>query len=137
MPVALLQDPAAQFHHLAALFIKYVQILNRLIETYDQLVHPQKRRVLRLVMEVSWLPFPPPVFLHASVVFLLKKIFCNQGTMGRVLELKHALVDLESSEYQYLDELLTDFKLTPRDLEIPTPAFFRRENLLALKAREK
>ena len=36
LPVALLQDPAAQFHHLAALFIKYVQILNRLIETYDR-----------------------------------------------------------------------------------------------------
>jgi hypothetical protein len=32
------------------------------------------------------------------------------GVMGRVLELKHALVELEHSDYQYFDEILTDLK---------------------------
>lgn len=35
------------------------------------------------------------------------------GVTGRILELKHALVELESSNYQYFDAILTDLKLTP------------------------
>lgn len=53
---------------------------------YDQIVHPQKRRVLRHVLD---------------------------GAMGRILELKHEMVNLEFSEYHYFDDVLSDLKLTP------------------------
>lgn len=54
-----------------------------------------------------------------------------------MLELKHVLVDIDCSDFQYFDEILSDLKLSPADIEIPTPAFFRRDNLKQLKEREK
>ena len=57
--------------------------------------------------------------------------------MGRVLELKHSLVDLEHNDFQYFDEILSDMKLTPNNIEIPVPKFFRRDQQKALKEREK
>jgi len=68
------------------MYIKYIQIFRRLELCYDQIVHPQKRRVLRHVLD---------------------------GTMGRILELKHEMVNLEFSEYHYFDDVLSDLKLTP------------------------
>lgn len=74
---------------LATMYIKYVQIFRKLEQCYDQVVHPQKRRVLRHVLD---------------------------GTMGRVLELKQEMVDLEFSEFHYFDDVLSDLKLTPVSL---------------------
>lgn len=51
-----------------------------------QVVHPQKRRVLRHLLD---------------------------GIMGRILELKNEMVLLELSEYHYFDDVLSDLKLTP------------------------
>ena len=51
-----------------------------------QVVHPQKRRVLRQILD---------------------------GTMGRLLEVKNEMVDLEFSEFHYFDDVLSDLKLTP------------------------
>ena len=51
-----------------------------------QVVHPQKRRVLRHLLD---------------------------GIMGRILELKNEMVLLEFSEYHYFDDVLSDLKLTP------------------------
>ena len=71
---------------LATMYIKYIQIFRRLEQCYDQIVHPQKRRVLRHVLD---------------------------GTMGRILELKNEMVNLEFSEFHYFDDVLSDLKLTP------------------------
>ena len=60
-------------------------------QCYDQVVHPQKRRVLRLVLD---------------------------GVMGRVLELKNEMVNLEYSEFHYFDDVLSDLKLTPVGYEL-------------------
>lgn len=68
------------------MYIKYVQIFKKLAVTYDQMAHPQKRRVVKLMLD---------------------------GVTGRLLELKHALVELDNSDYQYFDALLADLKLTP------------------------
>jgi len=68
------------------MYIKYIQIFRRLEQAYDQIVHPQKRRVLRHVLD---------------------------GVMGRVLELKNEMVNLELCEYHYFDDVLSDLKLTP------------------------
>lgn len=52
-------------------------------------MHPQKRRVLRHLLD---------------------------GIMGRILELKNEMVQLEFSEYHYFDDVLSDLKLTPVSL---------------------
>lgn len=57
--------------------------------------------------------------------------------MARVLELKHTMVALENSDFQYLDEILADLKLTPNDMALPVPPYFRRDNMKARKEREK
>jgi len=80
------QDRIAAFQLLATMYIKYIQIFRRLEQAYDQIVHPQKRRILRHVLD---------------------------GVMGRVLELKNEMVNLELSEYHYFDDVLSDLKLTP------------------------
>ncbi len=68
------------------MYVKYIQIFRGLEQSYDQIVHPQKRRVLRHVLD---------------------------GVMGRVIELKHEMINHECSEYHYFDDVLSDLKLTP------------------------
>lgn len=64
----------------------YVQILRRLDECYDQIIHPQKRRLLRHVLD---------------------------GTIGRMLEVKQELVKLELTDFSYFDDIITSLKLIP------------------------
>ena len=59
------------------------------------------------------------------------------GVMGRVLELYHNMTMLAGSDVVFLDDLLCDLKLKPQDVDIPVPAFFRRDNIKAMKEREK
>ena len=85
------------------MYIKYIQIFRRLSDSYDQIVHPQKRRVLRHVLD---------------------------GTMGRILELKNEMVQLEYSEFHYFDDVLSDLKLTPvSEILIHTKILLRRTRL--------
>ena len=80
--------------------VKYIQIFRRLEQCYDQVVHPQKRILLRKLLD---------------------------GVIGRVLELKHELVGLDCHYVHYLDDILQDMKLTPADLEMPIPKYYRVE----------
>ncbi|CAK8678578.1 unnamed protein product [Clavelina lepadiformis] len=104
------KDRLTVFQNLATLYIKYIQILRKLESCYDQIVHPQKRRVLRQVLD---------------------------GTMGRLLEVKNEMVTLEFSEFHYFDDILSDLKLTPNDIEIPIPKYFLHERKKVLKDREQ
>lgn len=83
------------FQRLATLYVRYVQIFRQLEEAYDQVVHPQKRKVIREVLD---------------------------GVMGRVLELKNEMVEKEFSEYHYMDDVIQDMKLTP--VSSPPPPSF-------------
>lgn len=80
------RDKQAAFQMLATMFIKYVQIFRRLEQCYDQMVHPQKRRAVKKALD---------------------------GVVGRVLELKTEMINLEFSEFHYFDDVLSDLKLTP------------------------
>ncbi|XP_030065024.1 dynein regulatory complex protein 11 [Microcaecilia unicolor] len=104
------KDHFVAFQTLGTFYVKYVQIFRNLESAYDQIVHPQKRQVIRQVLD---------------------------GVMGRILELKHEMVELEFSEFHYLDDILQDFKLSPEDLEIPIPKYFLKEKIKVLKEREK
>ncbi|KAJ8410584.1 hypothetical protein AAFF_G00194880 [Aldrovandia affinis] len=104
------KDRLLVFQGLATFYVKYLQILRGLEAVYDQMVHPQKRRVVRHVLD---------------------------GVTGRLLELKNEMVELEFSEFHYYDDVLQDLKLTPGDLEVPIPRYFVSEKLRVLREREK
>nr|XP_036865628.1 dynein regulatory complex protein 11 isoform X2 [Manis javanica] len=98
------------FQMLATFYIKYVQIFRNLENVYDQIVHPQKRILIRKLLD---------------------------GVMGRILELKNEMVELELTEFHYFDDILQDLKLTPQQLDIPIPKYFLKEKLEVIKGREK
>ncbi|KAL6052586.1 hypothetical protein STEG23_025336, partial [Scotinomys teguina] len=98
------------FQMLATFYIKYVQIFRDMEDVYDQIVHPQKRMLIRKILD---------------------------GVMGRILELKNEMVELEMTEFHYFDDILQDLKLTPQELDVPIPKYFLKERLEVLKGREK
>lgn len=98
------------FQMLATYYIKYVQIFRNLEDVYDQIVHPQKRLLIRKILD---------------------------GVMGRILELKNEMVELELSEFHYFDDILQDLKLAPQQLDIPIPRYFMKEKIKAIKERER
>ncbi|XP_036029377.1 dynein regulatory complex protein 11 [Onychomys torridus] len=98
------------FQMLATFYIKYVQIFRNMENVYDQIVHPQKRLLIRKILD---------------------------GVMGRILELKNEMVELEMTEFHYFDDILQDLKLAPQQLDIPIPRYFLKEKLDVIKGREK
>ncbi|XP_028924517.1 dynein regulatory complex protein 11 [Ornithorhynchus anatinus] len=104
------KDHGFIFQMIATFFIKYVQIFRGLEAAYDQIVHPQKRLIIRQVLD---------------------------GVMGRILELKNEMVELEYSEFHYFDDILQDLKLAPEHLDIPIPKYFLKEKLQVLREREE
>ncbi|XP_073489747.1 dynein regulatory complex protein 11 [Aquarana catesbeiana] len=104
------KDRMAVAQQLGTMYVRYLQIFRNLELTFDQMTHPQKRRLVRLVLD---------------------------GVMGRILELKEELVELEISEFQYFDDILQDLKMGPESLEIPIPKYFIKEKMKVLKDRER
>ncbi|XP_078260309.1 dynein regulatory complex protein 11 isoform X5 [Rhinoraja longicauda] len=104
-----LADRMMIFQMLTAFYIKYVKIFRNMEDLYEQVVHPQKRRIIHHVLE---------------------------GVMGRILELKNEMVKLEFSEFHYYDDILQDLKLTPEALEIPIPRYFMKDKVKVMKDRE-
>ncbi|NXT41464.1 DRC11 protein, partial [Pelecanoides urinatrix] len=104
------KDRVKVFKLLAASYIKYMQIFRNLETAHDQLVHWQKRTVIRQELD---------------------------GVIGRILEMKKEMVELENSEFHYIDNILEDLKLLPEDIEVPIPRYFIKEKLEVLQQREK
>lgn len=82
------------------LYVKYITLANRLEVIYDEMLQPQKR-------------------------VLIKKLF--DSCLGRVVELKHDLVSIDMMEFSYNDEIMQQLRLTPVDIELKIPKYFRRE----------
>jgi len=88
------------FQHYALLQIKYMQIYKNLEDCYDQMIHPQKRRFIKIVLE---------------------------NVIVRILELRQQLIYFNPRPKQRivaLDEVLTDLKLNPDTVEWRVPRFF-------------
>ena len=104
-------SPLRQFQHFALLYIKYIEIIRIMEESYDQLLQPQKRALIKKMLE---------------------------STIIRLLEVKETLLVLnprKTSIYINLDDLLMDLKLDPDSLEIPIPRYFAEENRDYLEKR--
>ncbi|XP_052744060.1 IQ and AAA domain-containing protein 1-like [Bicyclus anynana] len=86
---------------LSDLRIRYTTLLSRLDAVYDQLLQPQKRLIVKRLLEAC---------------------------LGRLLEIKHDLVELHLSDYTYDDdEILVKLGVTPHEAEPVVPQYFVRE----------
>nr|XP_026494217.1 IQ and AAA domain-containing protein 1-like isoform X1 [Vanessa tameamea] len=86
---------------LSELRIRYTVLLSRLDAVYDQLLQPQKRLIVKRLLEAC---------------------------LGRLLEIKHELVELHLSDYTYDDdEALVRLGVTPHEAEPYIPQYFVRE----------
>lgn len=83
------------------LYVKYILSANKLEEIYDQMLQPQKRLLVRRLLDAC---------------------------LGRVIELKHDLVNIDMTEFSYNDAVMDELKLTPLDIELRVPRYFVREN---------
>ncbi|NWR55510.1 DRC11 protein, partial [Bucorvus abyssinicus] len=104
------KDPVKAFKMLATSYIKYMHIFRNLEMAHDRLLHQQKRAAIRQVLD---------------------------GVIGRILEIKKEMVELENSEFHCIDDILEDLKLVPEDTEVPIPRYFIKERLEILQQREK
>jgi hypothetical protein len=91
----------AAHRHYALLYVKYLQVFRKLESCHDQIVHPQKRRDIRVTLDV---------------------------VMARVVQLKAQLSVFgpggRQSDFPNLDGYLVGLKLSPGDLEVPIPRYF-------------
>ena len=46
-----MQDKLSAFQKVAAMYIQYIMTFHKLEECYDQVIHPQKRRLIRHVLD--------------------------------------------------------------------------------------
>ncbi|CAG5004942.1 unnamed protein product [Parnassius apollo] len=96
---------------LSELRVGYTVLLCRLDTIYDQILQPQKRLIVRRLLEAC---------------------------LGRLLEIKHDLVELYLSDYTYDDdEALQKLQVTPQEAEPCIPQYFLRERGEELENRRK
>ncbi|XP_059048429.1 IQ and AAA domain-containing protein 1-like [Achroia grisella] len=96
---------------LSEIRIRYTVLLARLDTVYDQLLQPQKRIVVRRLLEAC---------------------------LGRLIEIKHDLVELNMSDYTYDDdEGLVKLQVTPYEAEPVVPQYFIRERQEEVNSRRQ
>jgi hypothetical protein len=95
--------PEEAYQHFTYLYVRYLQVFRKLEDCYDQIVHPQKRRDIKLSLET---------------------------VMARVVQIKHEINRFNprmKTDFVNLDEYLIDLKLSPNQIEVPIPNFFRED----------
>lgn len=98
-----------------SMYLRYLQLARRLTILHNVELQPQKLTDVRTMLD---------------------------GCIGRMLELKHYLVE-NCGDYLSLDNLMLDMKLAPTDVEVPIPSYIlddraeelvdRREVILSLQ----
>lgn len=101
---ALMQASTYEF------YVKYICLANRLEDVYDKMIQPQKRQLIRNLLD---------------------------ATLGRIIELKHDLVSIDLMEFSYNDAIIDSLKLTPVDTELRIPRYFQRERRSEIEGRNK
>ncbi|KYN15124.1 IQ and AAA domain-containing protein 1 [Trachymyrmex cornetzi] len=94
----------------SALYVKYILACNKLEQCYDQVIQPQKRLLIKKSLD---------------------------ATLGRVLELKHELVNIDFSEHSYYDDVLIECRVTPQEAEIRVPSYYRRDRIVEIEGRRR
>ncbi|KAJ3375689.1 Dynein regulatory complex protein 11 [Allomyces arbusculus] len=108
-PALIPKDREAALLHLTVLYAKYIRILQRIEIAHDQTVHPQKIRLLRSLL---------------------------MSIIGRLIEVKLQIYEVDASDFPDLDAVLLDLKLLPEDLDVPIPKIFAEERAPVAAKRE-
>ncbi|RVE53881.1 hypothetical protein evm_001543 [Chilo suppressalis] len=96
---------------LSELRIRYTVLMARLDAVYDQMLQPQKRLIVKRLLEAC---------------------------MGRLIEIKHDLVEINMSDYTYDDdESLLKLQVTPYEAEPVVPQYFIREREQEVESRRQ
>lgn len=103
-PKKLMQSTVYEF------YLRYIGIANRLEEVYDKMIQPQKRLLVRKILDAC---------------------------LGRVIELKHDLVNIDLMEFNYNDAVAIRLQLTPMDTELHVPRYFLRERQQEIEQRNR
>ncbi|KAI8424812.1 hypothetical protein MSG28_006744 [Choristoneura fumiferana] len=97
--------------HLSELRVRYTILVRRLDVVYDQLLQPQKRLIVKRLLEAC---------------------------LGRLIEIKHDLVELHLSDFTYDDdEVLQRLQVTPCEAEPCVPQYFIREREEEVEERKQ
>lgn len=91
-------------------YVRYICLANKLEDVYDKIVQPQKRQLIRSLLDAC---------------------------LGRVIELKHDLVNIDVMEFSYNDRVIESLKLTPQDTELRIPRYFLRERRKDIEQRKQ
>jgi len=94
----------------SSLYVRYILACNKLERCYDQAIQPQKRLLIKRSLD---------------------------ATLGRVLELKHELVNIDLSEHSYYDDVLIECGVTPQEAEIRIPSYYRRDRIAEIEGRRR
>lgn len=90
-------DRRKMFQALLDVYFRYLKIYKLMDDIYDQMVHPQKRIIVRKILDLL---------------------------IGRLLELQFQLVICENSEVCYFDELALLEGIIPKELDVPIPKYY-------------
>lgn len=105
------QADVAVFHKaVSEVYYKYIVAANKLQQAYDQIVHPQKRLLIRKLLD---------------------------GSLCRMLELKADLELCDMSEHSYNDDVLIKLRLSPIEAELKVPQYFRNNRLDDIKYKRE
>ncbi|CAF1118521.1 unnamed protein product [Adineta steineri] len=95
-------------NYVRELFIQYNDIMRKLDEIYETLIHPQKRLIIRILLD---------------------------GIVGRLVELKREMIKFDNCEYTYFEDLALDHNKTLDDLCIKIPRYFSQDRFKAVEQR--
>jgi len=85
------------FSQMAQLYYKWISMYKKFDEAYDQIVHPQKRPLIRKLLDL---------------------------VIARLIELRNVMVGTELSEVLYFDDILHFFSWMPSELDVPIPKYY-------------
>ncbi|KAL2740635.1 IQ and AAA domain-containing protein 1-like [Vespula squamosa] len=100
-------------HYVVNLYIRYQDLVRRLVICYNQMIQTQKRELIKQILDCA---------------------------IGRMLQYKREIVKLDCSYFQWPDDVLCQLKLTPNDINTPilmvdkTYALERKELINEIKS---
>lgn len=101
------KKPSEWLQIYANLYISYIQTFRKLEEAYDQIIHSQKRRIVKNMLD---------------------------NTLMRIVELRKDLILFNvsskavNSDFVNFDEVLFDLKILPEQLEVPIPKYMKYDD---------
>ena len=95
------------FQYYGALYLRYLEVYRELEDSFDQMVHPQKRVLMQEMLD---------------------------NVIVRMCELKQNVIRFSThtpnpqTDYVNLDDILMELKLTPKALAVPLPRHYAEPN---------